>query len=143
MGNISWLAALLTTFLFIIVIGVPLYFIGSQVIQQAGGVFESLSEGGGTGEYIDSISDGITDAAPVTSNFDIKSALAEMLRSFTGSVSGIFTATLSTIVSFILVVLSLFYFLKDGEKWKRYIVKVSPLADTHDNRILTMLEHAV
>lgn len=143
MGNISWLAALLTTLLFIIVIGVPLYFIGSQVIQQAGGVFQSLSEEGGTGEYIDSISDGISDAAPAIASFDIKTALADMLKSFTGSISGIFTATLSTIFSFLLVVLSLFYFLKDGEKWKRYIVKVSPLADMHDNRIIQMLEHAV
>lgn len=143
MGGISWLAALLTTLLFILVIGVPLYFIGSQVIQQAGGVFQSLSEEGGTGEYIDSISDGISDAAPAISSSNIKTALAEMLQSFTGSISGIFTATLSTIFSFILVVLSLFYFLKDGEKWRRYIVKVSPLADMHDNRIITMLEHAV
>ncbi len=142
-GGVSWVSALLTTMLFIIVIGVPLFFIGSQVIREAGGVFQSLSEGGGTGQYIDSLSEDLSEAAPAISNFDIKTALADMLQSFTGSVAGIFTATLSTIFSFVLVVLSLFYFLKDGEKWKGYIIKVSPLADMHDNRIITMLEHAV
>lgn len=141
--GISWLAALLTTLLFIIIIVAPLFFIGSQVIQQAGGLFESLSRDSGTSHYIDSLSKRISSVSPAVSSLDIKTALASILRSFTGSIASIFTATLSTIFSFLLVILSLFYFLKDGDKWKRYIIKISPLADNHDNKILTMLENAV
>lgn len=141
--EISWLAALLTTMLFIIIIGVPLFFIGSQVLHEGQDFYQSLQEDGGAGRYLDSLTSSISYVIPLAGDFDLKTATAEILQSFTGSIASIFTATLHTIFSFLLVILSLFYFLKDGEKWKRYIVKVSPLADLHDNRILQMLEHAV
>ncbi len=141
--NISWLAALLTTLLFIIIIGVPLFFIGSQVLHEGQDFYQSLQEDGGAGRYLDSVTSSLSYIVPQVGDFDLKTAAADILRSFTGSIAGIFTATLHTIFSFMLVILSLFYFLKDGEKWKRYIVKISPLADMHDNRILMMLEHAV
>lgn len=141
--NISWLAALLTTFLFIVIIGVPLFFIGSQVLSEGQSFYKSISEDGGAGRYLDSVTSSLSYIVPEIGNFDLKSTIGGVVESFTGSIAGIFTATLHTIFSFLLIILSLFYFLKDGEKWKRYIVKVSPLADTHDNRILQMLEHAV
>ncbi len=142
-GERPWLASLITVALFIIIIGVPLFFIGSQVIKEAGSLYQSISEGGGAGQYIDSLTKDMASLVPEAANFDVKAAIAGMITSFTGSVAGIFAATLSTIFSFLLVILSLFYFLKDGDKWKRYIIKISPLADMHDNRILEMLERAV
>ncbi len=141
--NISWLAALLTTFLFIIIIGVPLFFIGSKVLEEGQMFYQSISEDGGAGRYLDSVTSGLSYIVPDIGSFDLKSAIGDVVSSFTGSIAGIFTATLHTLFTFMLIVLSFFYFLKDGEKWKRYIVKLSPLADTHDNRILMMLEHAV
>lgn len=141
--NISWLAALMTTFLFILIIGIPLFFIGSQVLKEGQMFYQSISEDGGAGRYLDSVTSSISYVVPELGNFDLKSAIAGVVKSFTGSIAGIFTATIQTIFAFLLIILSLFYFLKDGDKWKRYIVKISPLADVHDKRILIMLEHAV
>lgn len=141
--GISWLAALLTTLLFIIILGVPLFFIGSQVLHEGQDFYQSIQEDGGAGRYLDSVTSSISYVVPQAGDIDLKTATADIIKSFTGSIASIFTTTLHTIFSFLLVILSLFYFLKDGEKWKRYIVKVSPLADLHDKRILVMLEHAV
>lgn len=141
--GVSWLAAILTTFLFILIIGIPLFFIGSQVLKEGQMFYKSVSEDGGAGQYLDSMTSKLSYIVPEIGNFDLKKATADIVKSFTGSVAGIFTATLQTIFSFLLIILSLFYFLKDGEKWKRYIVKISPLSDIHDNRIIMMLDHAV
>ena len=41
--------------------------------------------------------------------------------------------------SFILLLLSIFYFLKDGKTWKKTIIKLSPLSDVDDEKIIEKL----
>lgn len=143
--NKSWAAALATTFIFIMAIGVPLFFIGSQVIKEGHGIYNSLTGDGGGGvvRYIDSVNLGLQSIFPGVGQFDLRDGIGKVLSSFTGSLAGVFTATLNTLLSFFLIVISLFYFLKDGRRWVEYLIKVSPLADTDDNKIITMLDHAV
>jgi len=143
LGGVAWLSALLTTLLFIIILAVPIFFIGSQVLSEGQAFYSSISEDGGAGRWLDSVTSSLSFVLPDIGDFDLKATIAGIVSSFTGSIGLIFSATLHTIFSFLLIILSLFYFLKDGEKWKRFIVHLSPLADAHDNRILLMLEHAV
>jgi predicted PurR-regulated permease PerM len=139
----SWLAALITTISFIVVIGVPLFFIGSQVVKEAQGIYYSLSQGGGASKYIDSINTGLSNLLPDIGNFDLKASVGQVLTSFTGSISSIFASTLHTLLSFFLILISFFYFLKDGNRWVKYLVKISPLADKDDNKIVKMLDNAI
>ncbi|MEZ4114347.1 MAG: AI-2E family transporter [Candidatus Paceibacterota bacterium] len=60
-----------------------------------------------------------------------------------GDLGNIFSSTLSTIFSFFLILLSMFYFLKDGNRWKRAIIFLSPLPDNYDRKVIDRLKKAV
>lgn len=141
--DVSWVAALLTVFLFIIILGVPLFFVGSQVLQEAQSLFVSITQGGDASLYLDSLSGSIKEIFPMAANIDVKALLGDLISFFTGSLAVIFTSTLHTIFSSLLVILSFFYFLRDGDRWKRCIIELSPMTDMNDRKILDMLDRAV
>jgi predicted PurR-regulated permease PerM len=39
--------------------------------------------------------------------------------------------------------LAIFYFLKDGEKWKKFLLKLSPLSNTDDEKIINRLSQTI
>ena len=41
------------------------------------------------------------------------------------------------------VLISMFYFLKDGHIWKKSLIKLSPLPDKNDNKIIDRLKKSV
>ena len=61
----------------------------------------------------------------------------------TNNLARVFTSTLSTLFEVVLIFISVFYFLKDGERWGRELVKLSPLADKDDEKILNRLARAI
>lgn len=142
-GNLGWLAALLTTLLFIIILCVPMYLIGVQVIKEAQTIYSSVSGQGSVSNYLDSLSRSLHGVFPQIETVDIKGLISQMVSFFSVSLASIFSSTLHTLFSFLLIIMSMFYFLKDGERWRKYIVHLSPLPDKSDNRILNMLDHSV
>jgi predicted PurR-regulated permease PerM len=55
----------------------------------------------------------------------------------------IFSTTLSALFSFVLLLLTIFYFLKDGKNWENMIIKFSPLSDTNDEKIINKLSQTI
>jgi predicted PurR-regulated permease PerM len=55
----------------------------------------------------------------------------------------IFSTTISAFFSFILMLLIIFYLLKDGERWKQSLMTLSPLGQENDARIMDRLALAV
>lgn len=139
--NVSWIAALITLILFIAIIGVPLFFIGSQVVTETRSLYASIAAG--NGGFLAHMSQSINALLPAELHIDLQSRLATALSSFSGTIANIFTATLHTIFAILIGALALFYFLKDGERWKKLVVWLSPLSDVHDQRIITMLKQSV
>lgn len=139
----NWLASLLTVLTFVVIIGVPLFFIGARVVNQGQALFTSLSENGGAGSYIDEFSTKLTEYIPGATGLDLRSKINDSLSFFSSTAASIFSSTLHTIFSILLMLLAIFYFLKDGESWRKYLIRLSPLADKHDERILQMLDRAV
>jgi predicted PurR-regulated permease PerM len=142
-GGVSWASALITTLLFFIVLGVPLYFIGAKVVSEAESLFHSLSNGGTGQQYINDLVGWLQTIFPGASDIPIKEKLGDIATFLTNSLGTIFTSTLNTIFSILLILLSLFYFLKDGEHFRDYLIKLSPLADRHDGMIFDKLSNAV
>lgn len=143
LGGPTWLAALLVVLLFIIGIGIPLFFIGSKVLSESQAIYLSITDANGGVGFIDSAAAFLKAKIPMLAEFDLRGALGSGASAVAGTLASAFTATVATAFSVFLILLSLFYFLKDGPEWKKYVVKLSPLSDAHDERILAMLHRAV
>lgn len=139
----SWLASLLTVVLFILIVGGPLLGIGAIVFHQTQDAYTSFSSSTDTDVFIDRINAYVNNVLPQGFNFDAREKLNDLFSVVSGSVTTVFKATLTTIFSFVLVLLTLFYFLKDGEEWRKSLIVLSPLADKDDQKILSKLANSI
>ncbi len=139
----SWLSSFLTVLIFTIVLGGPIFGIGILVFNQSQSVYHLVISGGNTGPFMDSISNTINKSLPEGITFDLNQKVTDFVSFLSNNIANIFTTTLSTIFSFILLLLTIFYFLKDGAMWKRELVKLSPLSDTYDQKIINRLSQTI
>ncbi len=139
----SWLAALLTVIFFIIVFLGPILGIGVIVFNQSQDLYRIVTDTGNSAQFIDSIETQINNILPGNMVLDINQKIGELASYISKNLAGIFTATLSAIFSFMLMLLIIFYFLKDGAEWRKSIVMLSPLGDKDDEKIIKRLALAV
>ena len=138
----SWLASLLTIVLFVIVLCIPVFTIGTVVFKQSQSLTGWVNDHGGL--------DGITRVANRSiahlvpgGVINLRTGISQVATTITNGIGNAFTTTLSTLLSFLLVILALFYFLKDGIGWKDTLIKFSPLSDESSAKILARLDAAV
>jgi len=141
--NIAWLASLLTVILFLLCLCVPLFFIGKAVFNQTQDVYYNIVNSGNSYHFIDSIDSTINKWLPAGFNFDVHSKITGIISSFANNLAQFFSSTFNSILMFFLMVFTLFYILKDGEKWKKGLIKILPLRDDNANEILTNLKISV
>ncbi len=135
----NWLASLLTLFFFIIVLCLPLFSLGSIVFNQSQNLYQSVVGDGNTFPFLNSIGDKINQILPNSISFDINEKISTFISFLTNNLANIFSATISALFSFILLLLAIFYFLKDGKKWREIILRLSPLSDVNDEKIISKL----
>jgi predicted PurR-regulated permease PerM len=140
-GN-AWLAALLSILTFLIAICGPLALIGISVFHQAQGIYLSLAEQTSTSELISRVNGTINHYFP-WSNFRIEDRALGIAGAVTSRLGDIVSFVFETLFSLFLVILAMFYFLKDGARWRSSIIKNSPLSDDSTNRVMQKLSHAV
>ncbi|OGI64418.1 hypothetical protein A2733_01265 [Candidatus Nomurabacteria bacterium RIFCSPHIGHO2_01_FULL_40_20] len=139
----SWLSSLLTVLLFTLVLLGPIAGIGILVFDQSQDVYRSVVEGQGVGTFIDSIDNGVNKLLPQGITFDVKEKISDFVLVVSNNITKIFSTTLSAFFSLTLMLLAIFYFLKDGAKWRQKLVELSPLRDKDDKKIIVRLEKAV
>src|SRR3989344_4763930 len=100
----NWLSALLTVFIFALVLCGPILGTGVLVFNQSQDIYHQVVDNKSTGPFMTSI---------------------------------------SAFFSFMLMLLIIFYFLKDGTKWKKAVIMLSPLSDKDDEKIIARLTQAV
>lgn len=142
-GLPSLLSSLLTIFLFAIILLGPISGIGVLVFNQSQDVYEEVVNGENVGSFIDSIDNTINKILPTDITFDLKEKAADLVLYISNNIAKIFSTTLSAFFSLILIFLSIFYFLKDGAKWRQALIELSPLSDKDDRKIIMRLERAV
>lgn len=141
--NISWLASFLTVILFLIGLCVPLFFVGKAVFNQTQDLYYSMINSGGSSHFITSIDSSINKFLPSGFNFNIHSKITELISSLSNNVAQLFSSTFNSIIMFILMVFTLFYLLKDGQKWEKAFVKILPLRDENTTEILVNLKQSM
>ncbi|MFA5841021.1 MAG: AI-2E family transporter [Candidatus Paceibacterota bacterium] len=139
----SWLAALITLTLFILVLCLPLFGVITIVFNQSQDLYYSIANNGNTFPLISSIGNKINHFLPNGIYFDINEKVSGFISFLTNNLANIFSATLSVLFSFVLMLLTIFYFLKDGEMWRKALLKFSPLSDSDDEKIIGRLSQTI
>ncbi|MBI3305855.1 AI-2E family transporter [Candidatus Nomurabacteria bacterium] len=139
----NWIASLLTVVLFAAIILGPISGLGILVFDQSQDVYKEVLSGENVDPFIDSMSRAINSLLPEGVTFDLREKVSDLTLLVSDNVAKIFRTTLSTFFSLVLIFLSIFYFLKDGARWRKTLIVFSPLPDTDDEKIIHRMGLAV
>ncbi|HEY4513629.1 MAG TPA: AI-2E family transporter [Candidatus Paceibacterota bacterium] len=139
----NWFASLLTVLFFLTVLCIPLLVVGSIVFNQSQELYHSMLNNGNPLPLISALGNKINQILPYGLSLDIGEKISTFISFLANNIANIFTATLSVLFSFFLFLVTIFYFLKDGEKWKEALLSLSPLSSTADEKILNKLSHTI
>lgn len=137
------LAALVTLLFFIAALCIPLFSIGAVVFNQSQNLYHSVLNNGNAMPFINSLGDKINQILPNGISFDINEKISSLISFLTNNLTNIFSATIYVLFSFILFLLTIFYFLKDGKEWKKTLLKLSPLSGADNDIIINKLLQTV
>ncbi len=141
-------AALLSTVLVLVIVVVPIVFVGIQIFREATQLYSFLAQ---NGEAID-FSRGLGGATsslerflpvPLDFSVDFSQYARQGLNWLLLHLGPLFTNAARMIVSAFVFLAALYYLFKDGQKLKRAVIAYSPLRDIHDETIFSKLALAV
>jgi len=141
--DISWLASILTVIIFLLFLCIPLFFIGKEIFSQTQEMYYNIVSSGNSNHFIESINNSINRWLPVGFDFDINSKITQLTSLLANNLAQFFTSTFNSILMFLLMIFTLFYLLKDGQKWEERLVKILPLSDQNINFIVSDLKKSI
>jgi predicted PurR-regulated permease PerM len=145
-------AALCTLLGVLVCIMLPLYFAGTVIAYETARLYASFSDGSASllmHEMLNKILASLPQNIPGANNIsdtitaNISQYAQEALKWLSGHIAGAFSGVASIFLSLLVFLIALFYFLRDGEKFKRAIIAYSPLPDADDEAIFNRLGLAV
>lgn len=140
----SW-AALATILLVVLVIIIPIAFLGALVFKEAGVVYSVFRDGSGeayVGNLNRVINAKLQDISPGLA-FDARAVFEKILNFFVRNLGGVFSGISGAVFSLFLALMALYYLFKDGAKLKRAVMNLSPLADEYDDQVFDKLAQTV
>lgn len=138
----SGLSAFLTILSFIVILCTPLFFIGLVIVKQSQSMYSWLTMHGSVTTAVTNLTAWLHHILPSVS-FDLQSKVNAFVAGLATKATGVFTATISTLISFLLMILTMFYFLKDGPSWKENLIALSPLSEESNMKIITVMKNAI
>lgn len=139
----SWASSLITVIFFTILICGPLFFLGTVIFNQTQNTYTYINNVSNTNTVIESIGNSINKNLPDGFAIDIHSKINELVSFLSNHLTSFFTSTLQTIVMFLLMLLTIFYLLKDGSHWKHNFIHLSPLSESSSNEIFLKLSGTI
>ncbi len=143
-GGSENLAALLTLLFFLIVIMLPLTFIGVQIFQEAQGIYTSLSSSGGS--WVSDLSNtmqGYANKIVPGTKINLTAVATTVSGFVVDRLGGFFSGTVNFVVKLALALVALFYFLRDGEKFRAQLQVLSPLPRGEDEKIIQTMKSGI
>jgi predicted PurR-regulated permease PerM len=146
--GISVLSALLTTATVLVVVIVPLTFVGVQIFQESTQLYASLVDSGGVTKLsrdVDTTLEKIAAYSPVPLNIsiDFSQYITQGLNWLLQHLGSLFASVAKIMMSIFIFLLALYYLFKDGHRLKKAILEISPLKDVYDEIIFNKLSLAV
>ncbi|HEV7702586.1 MAG TPA: AI-2E family transporter [Candidatus Paceibacterota bacterium] len=144
-GIPAGISSFITVILFGILLCGPLLGIGALVFNQSQDLYQKvLSNNLETFPLSDRINARVNEILPAgVPPFDVNEKATQFVSYLSSHITNIFTTTLSAFFSFILLLLIIFYLLKDGESWKKSLMQLSPLGEKNDEKIISRLILAI
>jgi len=143
-GGKVWLAALFTTLLIVVIIILPLIIFGVVIFDDARNFYVQLTSG--DGGLLDSwqgyIDRTITRLIP-EANINLEQFIGKGLNYLLNNIAALFAGFLGLILNLVIMLVSLFFLFKDGDRLKAAIFDISPLSNNYDQNIFDQVEMAV
>lgn len=140
-GNI---AAALVIFLLVLLIGLPIIFLGNQIFIEAQGLYQRLSTGNAVSiDYIAQKGEAFIQRYAPGFTFNAREYLTGFSSWVVDKIGGIFSGTLDLAVKVLFSLVALFYFLRDGEYFKNKLLLINPLPVDKDKILATSLKAAI
>jgi len=142
----EWLAALMTVVLVIAIFLLPLIFFGFQILKEAGQLYADIAGNSNNAGLVTRVSDSLQksfNAIGPGISFDFDQMIKQTLTWMLGQIGNIFSEITQVTLGFLLSMLALYYLLKDGSKLIKTLIRISPLKDVDDQKILNTLKTAV
>jgi predicted PurR-regulated permease PerM len=138
-------AAGITLVVTLVAIIVPLFIVGSLLVSEGRNVSENLRSGeiASLGDLLAPLKSRIIAVVPEAANFDVDRLLGEAVSWITHKAGGIFANTAGALLGFFVGLIAFYYFLKDGDRFAKVLVSLSPLDDAYDYEILRRLKLAI
>lgn len=145
-GDRDAISAFFTILIIIFAIFIPLTIFGALLFNDAREFyFQILSD-----EFRDTllarwgtlVENHLAAAFPVFT-FNLESYVSKALQWLISNLDSVFSGLLDVLINFFIMILALFYMLKDGRKFKSAFLSVSPLRDEYDQDIFSNVEKVV
>ncbi len=145
-GERSALSAVLTVLGLILIIVIPLSVFGFFIFKDAQDLYQGISNDGLDHGFIQMgvlrLQTFVEQFLPGFS-FDLISYLKQGFELIIHNLGALFGRVFIAVLNLFLMLLGVFYFLKDGKKFREHLILLSPLSDTYDKNILERFEVAV
>lgn len=139
----SWVSSLLVVLIFLILFFGPVLGIGTMVFKQTQNIYLTAVSNQDIFPFLNQIEDSINKHLPNGLNINIEDKISAFVFSLSNNIANVLSTTLSAFLSFTLMIFAMFYFLKDGLKWKQYFLKLSPLSQEDNYKIIHKITQAI
>lgn len=141
MGHKS-IASVITVCIGIIFIFLPLLFLGQQAVGEGHSLYVKLTTN--DVREIDYVTLRInTFIEPIIPGFDIAQYAEYFLNIFTTNIKNVVFGTITFFIDLFLIAVSLFFLLRDGEKFLSLLVSISPLREEYNKELLDRLKNVM
>ena len=146
-GGKNSIASFFAVSLILVIVLVPTIFIGMSLFKEATGLYDKvLYWQAGSEDFINTITNFAEEKIRVFSpdfSFDLIGYLSDFSNWMIGHIDNFFSGFFSVLIGLLLMIISLFYFLKDGDRIIKKLISLSPLSDSHDEQIIKRVGLAI
>jgi predicted PurR-regulated permease PerM len=137
-------AALAVVLITTIFISTPLYFLGSQVLKESQTLYTNVQTNGGpfVGTVTKAIESPIRKVSP-DFTLNISLYLSDFANFLLKNLGPVLQGTAFVVLEILLTLITLYFFLKNGDEFVSGIIKLSPLDDKYDSEVLTSVEKTI
>ncbi len=148
----SSFGALATLIVITIIIFIPTLLITGKIYTEVQSMYGFLIDESGRSQVIAALNSGaqslshvFLDLYPAYSfdSFNVTNVLQKVLEWLFSNLDTVFSGASKIVLSVLVMLLALFYFLRDGRELKRQIISLSPLGDSDDEKIFKKLERTI
>jgi len=146
-NNRKTTAALLTLLIVVALIIVPLLFVGGLLFNEARELYvqSSLTAENASGivtASVDRLERALQNIAPEIT-LDVRSYFEAILSWVLSNLTNLFSGFIYIIINMFIMLIALFFLLRDGDRFKQYIIAISPLANVYDESLLKKISTSI